>query len=101
VKEYGGRNCKQLAQELARLSLNEQRQAQQRAVQLRYQQGLARLSNMLCARLANEEKQNQSAEEIWEELSNIRERIANNSIQYKFCSQFRFSEQNKRLNLAH
>ena len=77
MKEYGGRNCKQLAQELARLSLNEQRQAQQRAVQLRYQQGLARLSNMLRARLANEGKQDQSAEEIWKELHNIRESIAN------------------------
>lgn len=67
----------QLTQELARLSLSEQRQAQRRAVQLRYQQGLARLSNMLRARLANEEKQNQSTEEIWKELYNIRENIAN------------------------
>jgi hypothetical protein len=67
----------QLAQELARLSLNEQRQAQRRAVQLRYQQGLARLSNMLRARLAAEGKQNQSAEEIWAELHNIRKSIAN------------------------
>ena len=67
----------QLAQELARLSLSEQRQVQRRAVQLRYQQGLAHLSNLLRARLAAEGKLNQSAEEIWEKLRNIRESIAN------------------------
>jgi len=66
-----------LAQELACLSLNEQRQAQQRAVQLRYQQGLARLSSMLRTRLAAEGKQVQSAEEIWRDLRNMRESIAN------------------------
>lgn len=66
-----------LAQELARLSLNEQRQAQRRAVQLRYKQGLACLSDMLRARLTAEGKQDQSAEEIWAELHNIRESIAN------------------------
>ena len=68
---------KQLAQTLARLSLNEQRQVQRQAVQLRYQQGLARLSSMLRARLTSEGKQDQSAEKIWEELHNTRECIAN------------------------
>jgi len=67
----------QIAQELARLPLREQQQAQRRAVQLRYQQGLACLSNMLRARLADEGKHNQSDEVIWEELHNIRESIAN------------------------
>jgi hypothetical protein len=66
-----------LAQELAQLSLSEYRRAQRRSVQLRYHLGLARLSNMLCTRLAAEGKENQSAEEIWRELRNMRESIAN------------------------
>jgi hypothetical protein len=67
----------QIAHELARLPLRQQQQAQRRAVQLRYQKGLACLSNMLRARLTGEGKQNQSDEAIWEELHNIRESIAN------------------------